>query len=549
MINMGVAGTGITTDIDGQARDATPDIGADEIVVVANPGSLQFSSATYSVGESGGTSTITVTRTGGSAGTVTVDYATVAGGTATGGASCAAGIDYVTTNGTLTFLNAETSKTFNVTVCNDAVFESSETVNLALTNATGGATIGSPSTAVLTITDDDVPPGAFIINDVRVVEGNTGVRNAVFTISYLGSNAPASVHYATANGTATAGVDYLAASGTVNFPVSVAPEGSVQTATIVVVINGDVTKEATETFFVNLSSPVGAIISDAQGVGIIVDDDKATVADFDLDHASDVSVFRPSEGRWYILQSASLTPKIVTFGQAGDVLVPGDYDGDGITDVAVWRNGTWFRILSSNGTTLIDSFGISGDKPVQGDYDGDGKTDLAVFRPSTGTWWILRSSNATTSSIPFGISTDRLVQGDYDGDSKTDMAVYRDGVWYIARSSDGALQVGNFGLASDKPVSGDFDGDGKTDLAIFRPLTGTWWILRSLTGTANAVPWGAASDIPVPADYDNDGISDLTLFRPSTGDWYILRSSNNTTFGFHWGTTGDIPVLSAYLPQ
>jgi hypothetical protein len=549
MVNMGVTGTGVTTDIDGQSRDSMPDIGADELVGVVSPGSLQFSSATYSIGEAGAMVTITVTRTGGTDGTVSAQYAT-SNGTATGGGSCGGAVDYVNTSGTVTFVGGDAVETFNVPICNDALVEGNETFNLTLSSPTGGAVIGSPSAAVVTITDDDVPPGSFAISDVRMFEGNSGTRNFVFTVSYTGPTVPVSVQYATANGTAIAGVDYLTASGTLSFNPAVGPEGfPAQSQTVSVVVNSDVAKEANETFFVNLSNPAGATISDAQGVGIIIDEDRAYVADFDLDKVSDLSVYRPSEGKWYVLRSASSSLDIVTFGAAGDIAVPGDYDADGITDYAVWRpsTGQWFRTMSSNGSQVASSWGTAGDKPVQGDYDGDGKTDLAVFRPSTGTWWILRSSNGQSSSTPFGISTDRPVQGDYDGDAKTDIAVYRDGTWYIVRSSDGSVQIANFGIASDKPVSGDFDCDGKFDLAVYR--NGVWWTLNSLTGTAVAVPWGNSTDIPVPADYDGDGTSDRAVFRPSTGDWFILRSSNSTSFGLHWGVNGDVPIPSAYLPQ
>lgn len=553
VLDDGTPAGGIVVDFDGDARSATtPDIGADEVVSVGNPGTLQFSSATYSVGEAGPTATITVTRTGGTDGTVTVDFATVAGGTATGGAACTAGIDYVNASGTLTFVNGDASETFNVTICNDVTDEPDETINMALTNPTGGAVIGSPSTAVLTILDDDPTPptGSFAINDVRVFEGNSGAVNAVFTVTYTGSPVPVSVQYATANGTAVAGVDYLSASGTLTFNSPVAPSGiPSQTQTITVLINGDTAKEANETYFVNLSNPTGATISDAQGVGIIIDEDRSYVADFDRDRVTDFSVFRPSEGRWYVLNSASSSLEIVDFGTSEDVAVPGDYDADGQADFAIWRpsTGTWYRILSSDASTQISAWGATGDKPVQGDYDGDGKTDLAVFRPSTGTWWILRSSDGGSSATPFGISTDRPVQGDYDGDAKTDIVVYRDGTWYISRSSDGGVQISNFGLAADRPVSGDFDGDGKFDLAIYRD--GVWWILGSLTGSANAVPWGTSTDIPVPADYDADGTTDLAVFRPSVGDWFVIRSSNSTSFGVHWGVSGDVLVPAAYLPQ
>ena len=102
--------------------------------------------------ESAGVATITVQRTAGStASAVTIDYATVPGGTATPGA------DYLLTSGTLTFKAGEVSKTFTVPIVNDNVDEPSETVNLALSNPTGGATLGTPVTAVLTISDEDVP--------------------------------------------------------------------------------------------------------------------------------------------------------------------------------------------------------------------------------------------------------------------------------------------------------------------------------------------------------------------------------------------------------
>ncbi len=113
------------------------------------PGSLQFSSDAYNTGESGGTVTITVTRTGGSDGTVSVNYST-SDGTAT------AGSDYRAASGVLRWADGDTSpKSFNVTIINDNVQEENETVNLILTAPTGGASLGSPSRATLTIVDDD----------------------------------------------------------------------------------------------------------------------------------------------------------------------------------------------------------------------------------------------------------------------------------------------------------------------------------------------------------------------------------------------------------
>ncbi len=549
MLSSAVSGTGITTDIDGETRQTPPDIGADEIVTVA--GTLQFSNPTYSGDENTGPFTITVTRTGGSDGSVTVDYAT-SNGTATGGAACTAGVDYITDSGTLTFLNGETSKTFDVAICDDTNDEPDETINYTLTNPTGGATLGMPSSAVQTIVDNDppAPTFAFSVSDVRVREGNTGTAFAVFnvtmsstmTISRTGPGPLASVQYATANGTATDGTDYFGSSGTLNF-------NSTGTLTVSVPVNGDTNKEANETFTVNLSNPSpNSAITDARGVGIIIDEDRAYVGDYDRDLRTDYGIFRPSEGTWYVLQSALVTPKIVPLGSNGDVAVPGDYDADGLADFAVWRpsEGNWYVLPSSTSVLAITHWGTSGDTPVQGDYDGDGKTDLAIFRPSTGTWWTIQSSTSSSTAIQFGISTDRPVQGDYDGDAKTDIAVYRDGVWYILKSSDSSLKVGNWGTATDKPVSGDFDGDGSYDLAIYR--NGDWWILSSLSGTTRVVNFGNATDVPAPADFDGDGTTDIVIFRPSTGDWHVLKSSDQSITGVNWGVAGDVPIPSAYIP-
>ncbi|HEY8561340.1 MAG TPA: Calx-beta domain-containing protein [Pyrinomonadaceae bacterium] len=545
LVGAGAGGTGVTTDIDGQTRDTPPEIGADELPAASTPGIIQFSADDYSVNEAGGTVTLTVTRTGGSAGAVSVNYAT-ANGTATGGASCGAGVDFVNASGTLNWAADDTAaKTFNVTICNDSVYELAETFTATLSGVTGGATIGANNPATVTIeSKDPAPPGTITVSDVRVAEGNTGGAVATFTVTYTGVNpASASVQYATANGTATANLDYLPTSGTLTFDTGT-------TRTVSVAIVGKTLKEANETFYLNLSNPVNAVLADSQGVGIIVDEDRTYTSDFDRDWYSDLGIFRPGEiGGWYIVQSSSSEPNILAFGTNADRPVPGDYDGDGKTDVAVYRasEGVWYIINSSDASVQITTWGGAGDKPVQGDYDGDGKTDIAIYRPSTGEWWITRSAGGGAFTVTFGVSTDRPVQGDYDGDFKTDVAVYRDGTWYMLLSSNGSVAIQNFGLPTDKPVSGDFDGDGRYDVAIFRD--GQFWTLNSLTGTASVVTWGTAGDIPVPADYDRDGTTDYAIFRPSTGEWYVLRSSNLSYFSLVWGQNGDFPIAAGYLPQ
>lgn len=271
--------------------------------------------------------------------------------------------------------------------------------------------------------------------------------------------------------------------------------------------------------------------------------------DYDGDRKTDVSVFRPSNGIWYIQNSSNGAFSINQWGLGSDLIVPADYDGDGKTDIAVWRSstGVWFWINSSNGTVGGNQFGTTGDKPIPGDFDGDSKADITIFRPLTGAWWSLRSSNGVVTVQQFGISEDKPVIGDFDGDAKCDLAVFRpsNSTWYRVNSNTGALIIVGFGLGEDKPVAADYDGDNKTDIAIFRPSNGAWYWLNSSNGAVGGVLFGLSEDKPTPGDYDGDGKSDPAVFRPSQNTWYLLRS----TMGFtaqQFGVTGDSPTPNSF---
>ena len=136
-----------------------------------------------------------------------------------------------------------------------------------------------------------------------------------------------------------------------------------------------------------------------------------------------------------------------------------DFDGDGTSDLAVFRPsvGAWFVLNSGSNTFTAVQFGQNGDLPVDGDFDGDSRTDVAVFRPSVGTWFILRSSNNQFQAVQFGQNGDKPVPGDYDKDGKADIAVWRpfNGTWYLQRSRDGFTAIA-FGEMSDKPIPSAF---------------------------------------------------------------------------------------------
>ncbi len=286
-------------------------------------------------------------------------------------------------------------------------------------------------------------------------------------------------------------------------------------------------------------------ISDAPVAGVAIPKNKN--ADFDGDGKTDVSVFRPDTGMWYVLNSSNSSFNGVGFGGATDVLAPGDYDGDGKTDYAVFRpsEGTWY-MQTKGGHFRARQFGTNGDVPVPADFNGDGKTDIAVFRPSNGVWYIANSdSRETFTFVQFGASEDKPVPADYDGDGKTDIAVWRpsNGSWYVLKSSDGTFYGVGFGASTDQPAQGDFDGDGKADFAVFR--SGFWYLLQSTAGFS-AVQFGASGDLPVTGDFDGDNKADIAVYRPSNGTWYLLQSTAGFT-GVAFGSETDKPIPNEYL--
>jgi uncharacterized protein (TIGR03437 family) len=367
-VNLSNASNGTILDSQGQGtindNDPTP--------------SLTINDVSVSEGDSGTKALdLTVTLSAASGQTVTVDYAT-ADGTAT------AGSDYQSTSGTLTFNPGQTTQTISVIVNGDTTFEQNETFFVNLTTPINATILDNQGQGTIT-NDDAAPPTLTIaINDVSVAEGNSGTKTVDFTVTLSTSSTQAvTVAYATssaapASGVATAGTDYQSTSGTLTF------DPGQTSKSITVTINGDTLVEPDETFFVDLSNPTNATISDPQGVGTITNDDVATIAlptagqviiNEALIASSTTSTTRPDFLELYntTSQTLDISGLVISFRPGGTsntpstVTLPGAV-GSGTTTIAA---NSYFIIV--NGASVLNGSGTA----VAADYNpGAGSFDL-----------------------------------------------------------------------------------------------------------------------------------------------------------------------------
>lgn len=316
------------------------------------------------------------------------------------------------------------------------------------------------------------------------------------------------------------------------------------------------------------------------------------VLDSDGDGRSDFSVLRfptvappgVAQITYYNLNSTTGFQAEV-FGDANnDFPQPGDYDGDGKADIAVYRDAddndpgssdSHFIILrSSDGLVSYIPFGQAGDQAVQRDYDGDGKTDLAVYRDSAvfetpALWFIRFTANNPTQAVTtlwWGTSGDNVntfdtpVPGDYDGDGKFDLAVYRVGIFpsnsfIVRRSSDLGMTIQQWGnFNTDYIVPGDYDGDGKYDFAVARTGAAAatpvnWFVLRSSDGGLISRIYGRSDDLPIQADYDGDARTDIAMYRrgavaTAQSFHHVFESFTAVSRSTAWGLRADFPAAT-----
>jgi hypothetical protein len=225
-----------------------------------------------------------------------------------------------------------------------------------------------------------------------------------------------------------------------------------------------------------------------------------------------VGVFRPTNGITYMRNSntGGFADIDMVYGVNGDTSFAGDWNGDKIDSIGIYRNGV-FYLRNSNTTgpaDIVFAFGAQGDQPVAGDWNGDGIDTIGVYRPTTGVFMLRNSNSAGAPDTVFvlGNPGDVAIAGDWNGDGVTTTGVFRptNGIVYLknANTTGDANIYLVYGVAGDKPVAGDWDGDGQDSIGIYRE--GVFYLRNSNTqGNADLVfALGNPGDEPIAGDWD-----------------------------------------------
>jgi hypothetical protein len=312
--------------------------------------------------------------------------------------------------------------------------------------------------------------------------------------------------------------------------------------------------------------------------------DNSFKLDFDGDGGTDIALYREGsrsadsvqQSYWFFLNPRTGATWVLPWGRTLDVPAPADFDGDGITDLSIYRwwdfetgdmNQWWSRNSSGGHRVMIyEPVFLPSYNKFDRNYVGDGKAEVAfLYQTNTSQ---NPGENCFISSFYIGDLENNItrktvgdtcnvnptpIPGDYNNDGRSEIAVYANHtfkVWFPpynpVYTAPDMIQT----LNVDAPAPGDYDGDGKTDFAGTRIQNGRllWVVKASGTGIETETDFGFGTDKPVPGDYDADGKTDIAVYRPSDGSWWIMNSSNNVLGLWVYGLPTDTPVAMPVIP-
>ena len=296
---------------------------------------------------------------------------------------------------------------------------------------------------------------------------------------------------------------------------------------------------------------------------------KSCIATFTKQTVSNIGLFRPSTGAWYLIanstgnwQGCNIDHCIGPFGNDDDVPFIGDWNGSGTVKLGLFDTGTKTWQLDSNnsgnwqgcGADQCLNFSSSNPSgypqlPVVGNWDGSARNSVGLYQ--------LRSSAPTViiERTRFGTKT-RVIGG-----------TGINGYWYLDRNGNGQLDsctvdlcYGPFGAQGDIPVVGNWDGTGAAKIGVFTPQGGTWQLDFNGNGQWDGCsidkcfgPFGQPGDIPVVGDWNGNNTAKIGVFRPATGEWFLDMNGNGQWDGCNvdrcvsgFGEPGDRPVVGKW---
>jgi uncharacterized delta-60 repeat protein len=505
------------------------------------------------IGGIGNTAVLTVNRTGGATGTVTVDYTTSDG-------TASAGADYITTSGTLTFLDGETSKTISIPILDDGTLEGgTETFSIILSNPTGGASLGGITKSVVTIKDDDV-----IGSSVSATEGvaftgvvasfapsnpSVGAGDYAALIDW-GDGTP-DAHDITP-GTITqigpglfnvTGTHTYAEEGSFALAVHISGASSMDTSNLFAATVQDAPLTATPLHFSvtghkNFSGVV-ANFTDADPGGVASDYTATITWDDGTTSAGTIGGTGPfTVSGSHVFGAFSGTHTIsVTISDHGALVSVTDKVKDPLAPSVLWSS--WSPAVNWKDVRT-------------GDFDGDGTADVIGRDPSTGLWWVGLSTGSGFSTTMWGkwstaVTWTDVKVGDFNGDGKADIAgrVQSTGQWWVSVSTGSSFTTSlwttwSTGVHWADVQVGDFTGDGKADIVGRTKETGQWWVAQSTGSSFTNSLWATWNpavtwvDVNV-GDFNGDGKADLTGRYLEGGSWWTAISTGSSFTTSLWG--------------